>query len=121
MALRVIVLEHLQAGADDRRFRVAFWLDVPVAQRSYRANAAATSAYAGASAAELAALRDGSVVERVEEHSWAATVTMGQIRNALQARWNALQAEVNADRTWARYGTRWDGTAWAPAGTLVGA
>jgi hypothetical protein len=112
MAKRIIILERV----NPTNWQACFWLTVPAARVSFHANPDATSAYKLASAEELGALRDGTVIERVDTVSVPQNPNLAQIAAALQARWTAMQADVDAENTYGRYGTFWDGTAWTQAG-----
>jgi hypothetical protein len=113
MPREIIILEQVGETGD---FRVAFWLDVPAARRAFYADPAATSQFLNATAEEIAALRSGAVVERVERIDRPFGGTLAQLRTTLTARHAALQARVNAENPWARYGTSFDGTTWTVAG-----
>jgi len=114
MATQIIVLEKQPAAQPV--FRVAFWVPVPTARQRFYANAEATSAWADAQAADITALKNGSVVEKVETVSADPGTTIPAIQSRLIARWTALQAELAAETTWQRYGTTYDGTAWTAGG-----
>ena len=118
MARKIIILDRVGYPSDDA-FRVAFWLDVPVARRPFYANAAFVSAVTGTEApdvTEAAALEEGAVTEVVDSVFLPAGATLVQIRARLIAMHTRLQAEVNDKNLWARYGTFWDGTAWTARG-----
>lgn len=118
MARKIIILDRVGFPSDDA-FRVAFWLDVPVARRPFYANAAFVSAVEGTEApdvVELAALRDGAVSEVVDAVYLPAGTTLAAIRTRLAAHHAVLQAEVTNKNLWARYGTFWDGTTWTNRG-----
>ena len=113
MARKIIQLERVGMPSDTN-FRVAFWLDVPVARRSFYANATATSAVIGITAQELALIQSGAVVEVVETLPRPAGATMGDFRNDAEALYARLQSELNNRNPYARYGTSWDGATWTP-------
>jgi hypothetical protein len=118
MARKIIILDRVGYPSDDA-FRVAFWLDVPVARRPFYANAAFVSAVAGTQApdvTEQAALEEGAVTEVVEVVSFLAGAKLTDIRQELIRRHTRIQAEVTDKNLWARYGTFWDGTAWTARG-----
>lgn len=115
MARKIIILER-QGMPSDTNYRVAFWLDVPVARQSMYANPAATSVVKGATVPELALITSGAVVEVVETVQQPNGAPLANVRNAIVARFNQLQAELNARNLWDRYGTYWDGTSWTAAG-----
>lgn len=112
MAKRIIILEKV----NPTNWQTVFWMTVPAARVSFYANPDAGSAYKLASAEELGALRDGTVLERVDTVSVPPGATLAQITTALQNRWTALQADVDAETTYSRYGSYWDGTTWTQAG-----
>lgn len=115
MARQIIILDRLPGPVPT--FRVVYWLDVPVAVRPYLADPARTSQVVDATAGELTALRDGSVVEVVEVVANHPGRTLPQQLADLVARRAVLQAERDADRTYQRYGSYYDGTSWTAAGT----
>ena len=116
MAKKIIFLERL--STQKASFRVAYWADVPSARQTFYADASKASAWGDASAAEIIALQNGSVVERVETFSAQVQRTRAEIKMALQVRWVAFQAEINAANPWNFYGSSWDGTAWTDEGVL---
>lgn len=114
MPKRVIVLEKLTGPRP--AFRMAFWADVPLARQIFYANPAAISAYKDATTAEVALIKTGAVVERVEVVSADPPRTAAQMQAIAEGRWTAFQAEIEADNPWSRYGSSWDGTAWITGG-----
>ena len=112
MAKRIIILEKV----NPTNWQAAFWLMVPAERVSYHANADAGSAYKLATAEELGALRDGTVLERVDTISVPPGANQAQIIAALESRWQLLQDKVTNEDTYTRYGTYWDGSAWTQAG-----
>ena len=128
MAKKIIILNRLNEPSD-MTFRYAMWAVVPAARVSAYANATATSAYSGATAAELLAIQNGQVTERVVV--WQATaavpiatiqaataaVPIATIQAALVAEFAKFQAEINARNPTGRFGTFWDGATWTLGGT----
>lgn len=114
MARQVIVLEQLgeQVAGAPLRFRFAFWPVVPTARRQFYVDATATSQVIGASVAEQTALRNGEFVEVIEDAQWPAGTGVAKIRSDLESRFAEVQAQINRDNRWARYGTSWDGASW---------
>ena len=108
---RIIILERRNIPSD-LDFDYVMWADVPVARQAFYVNATATSAYKSASAEELAALRDGSVIELRDTLGSIASQTIPQIQAALITRFNRFQADVTNNNYYVRYGTYWDGSAW---------
>jgi len=118
MARKIIILDRVGYPSDDA-FRVAFWLDVPVARQPFYADAAFVSAVIGVDApdaSELSALRSGVVVEVVDTVFMPTGTTLAQLRTRAQAIHTRLQADVTARNLWARYGSFWDGTTWTVKG-----
>jgi len=111
MARKIIILDRINLPSD-QDFRVAFWLDVPVARQPFYANAAATSAVIGATQAEIDAIKSGAVVEVIEGIPGRANATIAAVRAALVTRHGVLQARLVAQNPYERYGTSWDGTTW---------
>jgi hypothetical protein len=114
MAKQIIILDDIpvQQGV---AFSYAMWAAVPVARQPKHANPNATSAYQNATAAELTALRNGEVIERVETAHFVNNETNAQIRASLVQSFTAFQNQVNFNR-WSRYGTFYDGVTWTAAG-----
>lgn len=118
MARQIIVLERTgeQAAGSPIRYRVAFWPVVPSVRRAFYADATAISQVAkgtdAITAPELTSLRAGEFVEVVEEPQWASGTGVAAIRTDLQARFGILQAELNRDNRYDRFGTAWDGSTW---------
>lgn len=111
-AKRVIILDR--AGPGLQAFRAALWADVPAGNQIAYANPSATSEYDNATPAELQAIRDGAVAEKVIQWSppSGALAWNAACQAALQAEWTAWQAEVTASAAWNDYGRFWDGSAW---------
>jgi hypothetical protein len=106
MTQTVTILE--QAGMpSDLNYRVAFWLDVPVARQSFYANPTATSVVKGISPADLAELRAGLIVEVVEVIPSVVDTPLASVKQAARQRLTALQQDFNRDNTFNRYGTKW--------------
>jgi len=112
MPKRIIVLEKTTPNM----FHVAFWVTTPAPRIAYHANASATSAYKQATAEELGALQDGSVVERVETVSVPPAATLPQMQAQLEGIWQTFQTALDNEATFTRYGTYWDGTTWTLGG-----
>jgi hypothetical protein len=113
MARKIIVLER-NVVENELHLRVAFWLDVHADRRALYANAAAESAVRDGSvtAPELAAIRDGSVHERVVDYRVPRNATVAQIKTHLAGALAGAQAELEADNRYQWYGTSFDGAAW---------
>lgn len=112
MAKRIIILQKV----NPTNWQTCFWLTVPAARVTFHANPDAGSAYKLASAEELGALRDGTIVERVEAIAVPPGANLAQITAALESRWQAMQEDVTNETTYTRYGSYWDGTTWTQAG-----
>jgi len=110
---KIIILDK---DANDPVYRYLLWADVPAARQPFYANASATSAWTDATAGDLAALQNGSVVERQGELRVPSGSTLAQVQAFLQARWSEFQNQVTNDNPWVRYGTTWDGTTWTAGG-----
>jgi hypothetical protein len=120
MARQVVVLEQDSSESTNIKFKAAFWLSVPVARQFYFANATAQSAVKDGSVttAELTALQNGSVLERVYQMIYPPGTTIAQIEADLQSKYATAQASLTAqsaefaDTVLTRYGSFWDGTTW---------
>ena len=111
-AKRVIILEQL----DTRTYRYALWADVPLARQTYYANPAASSEWKQATAADVAALASGAVVEHVDHFVVEAGTGLPAVRALLQTQWQGFQDRITSDNPWVRYGTFWDGATWTAGG-----
>ena len=109
MARTIFLLERV---ADSGDYRVVFWLDVQAPRQRFYANAAATSAFLDATPAELAAIKSGAVIEVVERANRPNGQGLPALRSALEARRAELQAALDANNVWHRYGSFFDGTTW---------
>jgi len=111
---QIIILESLGTGRV--AYRVCLWADVPVARQPFYADATKGSAYRDASAGELAALRSGAVVERVETFSADPGTSPAEMKARLIQLWQAFQDKVANTNPWNNYGGFWDGQSWAAGG-----
>ncbi len=111
---RIIILNR--AREDTPSFACLLWADVPLNQRKHHVNPTAMSVYRDVTAQELAAIRDGSVVERAMTISMEPGSTMAEIKSHLEEAWQAYQDEITGDKTSEHYGTTWDGTNWVVGG-----
>lgn len=111
MAAQAIILDRL-AGVDTG-YRVCLWADVPAAYQANRRNPKATSANPFATPAELQAIRDGLVAERVVSHVANSGTAQGTVETAIEALCAAYQTEVTGWNNMALCGRRWNGTSWA--------
>src|SRR5262245_53575440 len=112
---RVIVLEK-DESTPAGRYRFALSALVPAVRQGFYANAAAVSAFRDATEQELADLRAGAVVERLDSISIAPGTGIAVVQAQLQVAWQQFQSEVDNQNPWVRYGTSWDGTAWTSMG-----
>lgn len=107
-AKRVILLSN-EAG----RQTAVLWADVPAGNQVAYADPTAESAYTNITTAELQAIRDGVVAEKVVtylEPTGAYSLTNAQ--TFFQAEQTTFQSLLTAEVPWANYGRYWDGTAW---------
>jgi hypothetical protein len=92
--------------------------DVPVARQPFYADAAKASAYKEIVAANLADLRAGKVLEKVDSFGYGG-MTLAQIKAELIAKQTDFQAAVTADaefNPFKFYGSAWNKTAWVAGG-----
>ena len=113
MAKKIIVLERLET---DLVFRCAFWLTVPVARKPYYANPNLTSQYKDATAPEIDLLKDGSILEHVEEFNYSSGTSVASIQTDLISKFNDIQNRVTNFNQFQQYGRFWDGTSWTAGG-----
>ena len=115
MAKEIIILS-LSAGnqVTDQEVTVAFWFPVPAGQQIPQPGV--TSLYRGASAAEIAALKAGAVVEQIYSTQYPNTFTLAQIQNALQTAYTEVQTAFSAlPNPNLFYGAFFDGVTWNAA------
>jgi hypothetical protein len=109
VAKQIVVLDQISPV----QFRYVLWATVIAARQSYYADPTLTSAYKGASAPELAALRAGQVLEQTGIISKPSGTNVADLQADLQALFTTFQNDVNNNQ-WPgrRYGSTWDGTTW---------
>lgn len=113
MAKKIIVLDARADGPGQQiEINLALWADVPTARQPFYADPNAVSAFRNATNAELTALRNGSVVERVVTIRVDPGGTLAAIRQAAEEAFATFQDEITNRNQWRRYGTFWDGTSW---------
>jgi hypothetical protein len=100
-----------QPSPDTVRFIVR--ATVPVALRPRFADATKAPLYDAMNAADLAALRAGEIVERVETDTIPGK-TLAQVKASVISAQAAFQAEVSAANfdLWKFYGVQYNGTVW---------
>jgi len=107
---KIIILDVKKGPGGDTSVQYAFWFPIPLARRVPKAG---KSFYRDASAGELSALQDGSVIEEVNESQFTGA-TVAQIKSFLQNKYaireSAISALPNPNQY---YGTSWDGTTWS--------
>jgi len=112
---RVIILE--QEASAPLKFHYIMWADVPLARQPFYANAAATSLWKNAAAADITAIQNGSVVEQDGHIIVNQGDTLATVEALLQTAWTAFQAQINAANPWVRYGSFMDTTnGWTAGG-----
>lgn len=113
----IIILER--TSLDPLTINYVLRATVPMARQAYFADPNKTSAYKNASAADLAALQAGQIVERTCSDIVGGR-TVAQIKALLQSVQAAFQAEVNSQsfNPYRYYGSSWDGTAWTDGGAV---
>ena len=109
--LKIIVLE-----TNGNEISYAFWADVPAARQIFYADAGKASVWKDATAADNAALQNGSVVEKTDSIVFEPSAGAPRIRQELEALHNRFQNKITAHNPWNRYGTVFDGTAWTNGG-----
>jgi hypothetical protein len=119
---RVIVLERLTTretawGDQAPQFwSYVFWADVPAGRQSFYANPTLESAVKNIASADLTALQNGSVVEKLDVLQVDKGTTIGQLQTLLETKWTAYQTQITNYNPWNRYGTFWDGASWTAGG-----
>src|SRR6266436_2233833 len=114
MAKQIIILNTALGPSGDINVVYAFWLTVSAGQQI--PNPGMTSAYRGASAAEIASLKTGAIIEEINSAQYPASWTLGQIQTDLQTKYTTRQNAVNAQANPnLYYGAVWDGASWTAA------
>lgn len=117
MAKKIIILEIGSPWNNQLSIKYALWADVPAGhQPKYTKDSSWVSAYDAADAGELAALRSGAVVEKVETTNVASGTPVATIKNILQASFTMFQNQITNETTWQYFGTYYDGTTWTNGG-----
>lgn len=101
-AKRIIICDKTSAGA----YRYVLWADVPAGNQTAYRSPTKASAYENITAAELQAIRDGLVAERVGSYS-SPGESVTAMQTNLQSFWTAFQSEITAETLWAEYGRFW--------------
>ena len=102
-AKRIIILDR--STISETAYRAVLWADVPAGNQIAKVNPSASSAYENIAPAELQAIRDGLVVEKVVTYSADAGAPVALWRAALVGLWTAWQAQVTAEAAWVEYGS----------------
>ena len=113
---KIVILERTSVIPATIRFVMR--ADVPAARQAFYADANKVSAYKDCTAPDLAALKAGEIVEKVDAYVYTGS-TVAQIKAALEAHQAEFQADVTADgqqNQWKFYGTTWNGSAWTTGG-----
>src|SRR5215831_18142536 len=108
--LNVIILD--QIGDDINTFRVALWMDVPLARQVRYAVAGAKSIWTNATTADNTAIASGAVVEKVVTQRVPGGASLPQREQFLQDLWTSYQNQINSYNPWQRSDSTWDGTTW---------
>ncbi len=106
--MRLITILDTDNGG---RIKFAMQATVPASRQLFYANPNAKSAYNAASAGEITALQNGSVVESIGILQ-VDGLTLTQIKQSLATTQSNFQNFINNNNPWARYGTSFDGTTW---------
>ena len=115
MAKLIVILDRRPRNDGDGarlEFGIAFRLVVPAGRAPFYANPNATSTVKAADTADVNELKAGTLVEVVDSVTFPAGTAIAVIETGLANRHATMQAALNADPTYARYGSSWDGTTW---------
>lgn len=115
MARKIIILERVDEPSD-LNFNVVFWLSVKASRQTYNADGLKVSIVKDATAQEIQDIKDGKIIEVLEKASFQASTASADVRTKLVARYNELQADLDAKNPWNFFGTYWDGTVWNSGG-----
>lgn len=109
---QIIILETNPASGGLIAINAVFWF--PVTSGREIPIASATSFYKQASASEITALQNGTVIEEFRPAiSFPNSFTTAQIQGSLAATWTARKAYLDTlPNPIAVYGKFWDGTTW---------
>ena len=120
MARKIIVLTNGLGTASDPSFSAALWLSNPSSLRhAWQSASTGTNVPASAqvswgyTAAELAALQSGCVVEKIYSGQAQNGATLAQAQAMVVNAYNQAQIELNATAPATDFaGRHWDGTSW---------
>src|SRR5215469_13283506 len=96
--LRVIILD--QTREDASTYNVVLWADVPSARQSFYANAAAQSAWSGATTTDNQALQSGAVVELAQTQRVPPGTPLAQLEQFMQNQWQIFQTFITNNNPW---------------------
>ena len=112
MAKEIIILDVNRGPGGDLDLRSIFWFPVVTGREVPRP--AAASAYTGATAAEIALIQSGAVIEEVLEFQVPQGTTPAQVKAELESRYATRAANLAAlPNPNQYYGIYWDGTNWS--------
>lgn len=112
MAKQIIILETDPQDGGRLSIRCVYWFAVPAQRRV--PDASLTSQFQGIQPAELASLRDGSVLEDVRDISLPSSFTTTEIKVALQKDYTDRGAYLVAQPFRLQYaGVFFDGSVWS--------
>jgi hypothetical protein len=111
MAIQIIILN---TGVVPGYYVInyALWAAVPASRQTAYANPSATSAWTGATTAEITALQNGSVVESVQSTQFPIGTLPATIEAELVNRFTQYQTQITNANPWAYYGSTYNGSAW---------
>lgn len=110
-AKRAIILDFDKA---QQAYRAVLWADVPAGNQIAYANPNAQSVYSNITTAELQAIRDGLVAEKIVSYQQpSGSMNLAQAQSWIQTQWTEFQNDVTAETPWAQFGSYMDNTnAW---------
>lgn len=117
MAKQIIVLQTGSPWLGQLSITYALWATVPSnLQVMYAQGTGFTSAYVNATTAEIASLRSGATVEKVESTNVPVGTGVATIKNILQSAFTTYQNSITNDNRFQFFGTFYDGTTWTNGG-----
>ena len=114
MAAKQIIVLTEQTSETEVSYNVLFWFPItlnPVA-RTAGSTWTASGTSAGASAAENAAVQNGSIIEEQHSYSFPVGTLVSAIQAVLQAAWARRNAQIAGQGANQFYGAFFDGSAW---------
>jgi hypothetical protein len=116
---QIIILRRTDASNGNPVFGYVLRADVPAARRPFLVDPTYVSPFKPVppdTDPDLPNLTNGAIVEKLDAISVDKDMTIADVQAVLIRLQQQFQADVTADKTFARYGSSYDGSIWTPRG-----